>query len=91
MRIEREVGDETVQSTVFFFQLPEPAQFTHAQVGVFLVPGGEGRVTDAELPAESADGSAACRIASTLCSSENFDRFIGPLLSCVTAEAAILL
>src|SRR5712692_4454709 len=35
--------------------------------------------------------ASACRIAYTICSSENFDRFIGPLLSCETAEAAILL
>jgi hypothetical protein len=27
----------------------------------------------------------------TTCSSENFDHFMGPLLSCETAEAAILL
>jgi len=33
--------------------------------------------------AEGADGGAAsaCRIAYTICSSENFDHFIGPLLS----------
>ena len=34
---------------------------------------------------------SACRMAYTICSSENFDRFIEPLLSSRTAEAAILL
>ena len=39
----------------------EPAcepQFAHAQIGVFLLPGIEGRVTDTELPTEITDGSA---------------------------------
>ena len=35
--------------------------------------------------------ASAYRIAYTSCSSENVDRFIGPLLSYGTAEAAILL
>ena len=35
--------------------------------------------------------ASACRIAYTICSSENFDRFMGPLLSSRTAEADILL
>ena len=91
--IEREIGDEPFQSTVFFFQLPEPPQFAHPQMGVLLLPGVERGVTHPELPAEVADGvpASACRIAYTICSSENFDRFMGPLLSCETAEAASLL
>jgi hypothetical protein len=35
--VERAVGDEPFQSTVFFFHLlPEPAQFAHAQVRVLF-------------------------------------------------------
>lgn len=85
MLIQREVGEQPFQPPVFFFELTEPAQFSRAQVGVFLLPGVEGRGTHPELPA------LACRIAYTICSSENFDRFIGLLLSCEAAEAVILL
>jgi hypothetical protein len=56
--VEREIGDEPFQSTVFFFQLPEPAQFTPPQVGVLFLPGVEGGVTPPELPAEVADRGA---------------------------------
>jgi hypothetical protein len=87
--VEREIGDEPFQPAVFFFQRPEPPQFAHPQMGVLLLPGVERGVTDHELPAEVADGGAgsACRIAYTICSSENFDRFMGPLLSCETTKA----
>ena len=59
---------------------------------VLLLPNIEGGV-DTELAAEVADRGAglACRIAYTICSSENFDCFIGPLLSSGTAEAVSLL
>ena len=82
MLIEREVDDEPFHPAVFFLQPSEPTQLAHAYVDVFLFPGVEGRVTHPELPAEVADGvpAPACRIAQTICSSENFDRFIGPLL-----------
>lgn len=56
--IEREVGDEPFQSTVFLFHLPEPAQFAHAQMGGLLLPGVEGGVTHPELLAEVADRGA---------------------------------
>ena len=36
-------------------------------------------------------GSYGLRIVQTISSSKNFDRFMGPLLSCETAEAAIIL
>jgi hypothetical protein len=53
--VEREVGHEPFSSAVFFLQLSEPPQFAHAQMGVVLLPGIEGRVTDAELPTEITD------------------------------------
>ena len=55
--VEREVGHEPFSSAVFFLQLSVPPQFAHAQMGVVLLPGIEGRVTDAELPTEITDGS----------------------------------
>jgi hypothetical protein len=62
-------------------------------VGGFLFPRIERGGTHPELPTEVADGgpTSACRIADTICSSENFDGFMGPLLSCETAEAVMLL
>jgi hypothetical protein len=91
--VEREVGDEPFQPAVFFLQLPETSQLAHTQMRVLLFPRVEGGVTHPELPVKVADRGPAstCRIADTICSSENFDRFIGPLLSCETAEAASLL
>jgi hypothetical protein len=57
--VEREVGHESFLSAVFFFlQLSEPPQFAHAQMGVVLLPGIEGRVSDVELLTEITDGSA---------------------------------
>ena len=77
----------------FFFQLPAPAQLAHAQMGILVFPGVKGSVAHPELPAEITDRVpvSACRIAETMSSSENFDRFIGPLLSSRTTEAGIVL
>jgi hypothetical protein len=55
-----------------------------AQMGGLFLPRIEGGVTHPELPV------SACRIAESIWSSENFDRFMGPLLSHGTAEAVIL-
>src|SRR6059036_2133147 len=55
--VEREVSDEPFQSTVFF-ELPEPAQFTHAQVRVLLLPGLERGIIDSRLSAAVADRGA---------------------------------
>ena len=63
MLVEREVGHEPFQPAVFFLQLPESTQLTHAQMGVFFLPGVEGGVTDPELPAEITDGGAAFGLA----------------------------
>ena len=48
----------TALTGCFFFELPQPAQFAHAQVRLLLFPSIEGRVTHPELPAEVADGGA---------------------------------
>ena len=56
--VERKVGDEPFQPPILLLQLPEPAQFTHAQVSVLLLPGVERGVTHPELPAEVADRDA---------------------------------
>jgi hypothetical protein len=55
---ERGIGDEPFQPAVFFFELPEPLQFAHPQMGVFFLPGVERGVTHPQLPAEVADGGA---------------------------------
>ena len=93
MLIQGEVRHEPFEPAVFFLHLPEPPQLAHTQVRVLLFPGVEGGVTHPELPTQIGTGvpASACRIAYTVCSSENFDRFIGPLFSCETTEAAIVL
>ena len=92
MLVEREVGNEPFQSAVSFLQLPESTQLTHAQMGVLFLPGIEGGVTHPGRQRSSTGVPAsACRIAYTICSSENFDRFIDPLLSSRTAEAVSVL
>src|SRR5438874_6351149 len=93
MLVEREVGDEPFQPVVFFLQLPKAPQLAHAQMRVLLFPGIEGPSLTPSCRQRSPTGvpASACRIAYTICSSENFDRFIGPLLSYETAEAGILL
>ena len=62
-------------------------------MGVLFLPGVEDGLTDAELPAEVVCRvpESACRMAYAICFSENFHRFIGPLLSLRIAEAAIVL
>ncbi len=91
--VEREVRDEPFQPAVFFLQLTEAPQLTHAQVGVLLFPGVEGGSLTPSCRHRSPMGvpASARRIAYTICSSENFDRFMGPLLSQRTAEAVSLL
>lgn len=52
-----------------------------------------GGVTHPKLSAEAAEEGAGVRLpnAYTICSSEKFDRFIGPLPSCETTEAVSVL
>jgi hypothetical protein len=54
--VKREVGDEPFQPAVFFFQLPEPPQFDHPQVGVLFLPRIERGVTDSQLSAKVLTG-----------------------------------
>ena len=94
MLVEREVGDEPFQSTIFLFQLPEPVQLTHAQVRALLFPGVEkvaSLTPSGRHRSPTGVPASAWRIAYTICSSENFDRFMGPLLLSRTAETVILL
>ena len=58
MFVEREVGHEPFQPAVFFFDLPQAAEFAHAEVRVLLLPGIDGGVTHPELSAQIADGGA---------------------------------
>ena len=59
--VQREVGHQPFQSVVFFFYLPQAAEFAHAEVRVLLLPGVEGGVTHSELSAEVAERGAATR------------------------------
>src|SRR5215470_18056776 len=61
--VEREVGDQTLQSGVFVLELPQAAELAHAQMRVLLLPGVERRLAHAELPAHVADRSAALGVA----------------------------
>ena len=92
MLVEREIGDEPLQPTMFCVPLPQVPQFVHTQVCRLLLPGVECRVTHPELTASAQTGvsASACRMACTTCSSENFDRFIDLLLSPRATEAAIV-
>ena len=56
--IEREIRDQPFESGIFFFHLAQPAEFAHAQMRVFLFPGLECGLTDAQLPREIADRSS---------------------------------
>ena len=58
MLIEREVGHQSLQPAVLFFELVQPPKFRDAEVGILLFPGVEGLLRDAVLPAEIANRSA---------------------------------
>ena len=81
MLVEREIGDEPLQPIVFVLELPQAAQLTHTQVRVLFLPGVEGGFADPELAAHITDRCSGVGLAQRVgdCSSENFDRFIGPL------------
>lgn len=55
---EREISDEPLQSAIFFPQLPERTEFTHAQLRVPLLPSVERGLTHPELPTGGAGGNA---------------------------------
>src|SRR5215467_4329582 len=91
--VEREIGDQALQPIVFVLELPQAAELAHAQVRVLLLPGIEGGLTDPQLPADVPDRGTALGPAQGVGprSSENFERFIGPVLSGWTVEGASLL
>lgn len=66
MLVEREVRHQPFQSAVFFLQLPEPAECTHAEVGILLLPGIEGLLGDAELPTDIPERGARLGLAESL-------------------------
>lgn len=41
---------------------PQPAEFAHAQICIFIFPGVESPLADTELPAEVADRGASLRL-----------------------------
>src|SRR5215831_14768036 len=61
--VEREVGDQTLQSGVFVLELPQAAELAHAQMRVLLLPGVERGLADPQLPAHVADRGAALGLA----------------------------
>jgi hypothetical protein len=61
--IQRQVRHQPLQSVVLFFQLPEAAEFTDAEVRVFLLPRIERLLGDPELATEVADRRACFGLA----------------------------
>jgi len=82
--VEREVGDQALQSCVFVLELPQAAELAHAQVRVLFLPRVERGLTHAQLPADIPYRRAPStwRRAKGTCSSEYLERFIGPVRSC---------
>jgi hypothetical protein len=89
--VEGEIGHQPFEPGVLLFHLPQSTQFAHAEVGVLLFPGVEGLLSDAELPTDIPDGGATLGLPDGIDDLlfGEFDRFIDPLLSSRTAEAAI--
>src|SRR5262252_10940071 len=61
--VEREIGDQTLQSGVFVLELPQAAELAHAQMRVLLLPRIERGLADPQLPAHVADRRAAFGLA----------------------------
>jgi len=61
--VEREVGDQALQSGVFVLELPQAAELAHAQVRVLLLPRVERGLADPQLPAHVADRYACLGLA----------------------------
>ena len=80
MLVERQVGHEAFQPRILVLELPEPPKLAHAQMRVLLLPDVERRLAHAELAAMSAVAvpCSTWRNAYAICSSLNFDFFIGP-------------
>jgi len=62
MTIEREVGDQPLEFAVLVAQLPQLAQFTQSQAGVFLLPDVKRGLADAVLAANLVHPGAALRL-----------------------------
>src|SRR5262245_42056504 len=60
--VEREVRDQTLQARIFVLELPHAPHLVHTQVPVALLPDVEGRLTDAALATDIADGCARVRL-----------------------------
>jgi hypothetical protein len=78
--VEREIGNQPFQTVVFVLKLAQAAQLRDAQVAVLLLPDVEGGLADRICRQTSATGRppSTSRNAYAICSSENFDFFIGP-------------
>ena len=61
VRIPREVRHQPFQSAVFFFDLPQAAQGTHAEGGGRLFPVIDGGLADAEVPTAITDRGTRVR------------------------------
>ena len=57
--VEGEIGDPLFQPAILILHLPQPAELTDTQVGVFLFPEVERRLADAELARDVTSGRAA--------------------------------
>ena len=90
--VEREVSDEPFEPAIFFFHLSEAPQLAHAEMGKILFPGVGRGGTHSELSAEVTDRGAGFNLPDRVDNLffRGFDRFMGPLLSCETTEAAIV-
>ena len=87
--VERQIRHKAFQPGILVLDLPQPAQFAHAQVRVLLFPDVEGGLADAELPADIAERGPALGLADgvgDLLLGES-DLFIGPLLSSRTVRS----
>ena len=61
MLIERQIDHQPFESGVLLFHLPQPPEFAHAQMRIFLFPGAESGSADLRLSAEVADwGPTLC-------------------------------
>src|SRR6516164_196958 len=61
--VEREIGDQMLQSGVFVLELPQAAELAHAQMRVLLLPDVERGLADPQLPAHVADRAATLGLA----------------------------
>src|SRR5215470_16553365 len=64
--VEREIGHQALQPSVFVLELPQAAELAHAQVRVLLLPAVEGGLTDPQLPADVPDRGTALGLAQSV-------------------------